>query len=251
MPTAVLKLRAAMSQSKHDPNLAEVKAVLGRLQQISRRPTGPGAQTAGGGAPALPGAPAPTEGRSFDPLLGMTSLIAVVMNGPRHVRAGALIVLLLTFFAGLALFVGIGQQPLPVKEPPLVRAPPSVNEPAPPAGPGNPAPTGVLAQEAQKSPAAAALQTASDLMSSGQVRAARDVLLRLAPGESADVAWALARSYDPNYLVTIGAADASPNVAEATRWYRTWFDIAVKQGLIADSVSLDRIIRSMNEVNNR
>jgi hypothetical protein len=240
-----------MSQSKHDLNLAEVKAVLGRLQQISRRSHGAGDQAGRGGTPDLPGAPAPAESRSSDPALRITSLIALVMNGPRHARAVALIVLLLTLFAGLALLIGIGERPGPVKEPPLVRAPPSVNEPAPLAGPGNPAPAGVLAQEAQKSPAAAALQTASDLMSSGQVRAARDVLLRLAPGESADVAWALARSYDPNYLVTIGAADASPNVPEATRWYRTWFDTAVKQGLIADSVSLDRIIRSMNELTNR
>jgi hypothetical protein len=49
--------------------------------------------------------------------------------------------------------------------------------------------------------------------------------------------------------MTIRGADAKPDVAEATRWYRTWFDIAVKQGLVADSVSLDRIIRSMNELN--
>jgi hypothetical protein len=44
----------------------------------------------------------------------------------------------------------------------------------------------------------------------------------------------------------VQAADTAPDVAEATRWYRAWFDIAVKQGLVADSVSLDRIIRSMS-----
>jgi hypothetical protein len=83
-------------------------------------------------------------------------------------------------------------------------------------------------------------------MASGQVRAAREVLLRVTKEESADVAWTLARSYDPNFLITIQAADAAPDVPEATRWYRAWYDIAVKQGLVADSVPLDRIIRSMN-----
>jgi hypothetical protein len=83
-------------------------------------------------------------------------------------------------------------------------------------------------------------------MASGQIRAARDILLRVTNEESADIAWTLARSYDPNFLVTIQAADAAPDVTEATRWYRAWYDIAVKQGLVADSVSLDRIIRSMS-----
>jgi hypothetical protein len=83
-------------------------------------------------------------------------------------------------------------------------------------------------------------------MTSGQVRAARTELLRVAQEGSADVAWALARSYDPNVLGAIAAVDASPDVAEATRWYRTWYDVAVKQGLVADSVSVERIIRSMH-----
>ena len=40
-------------------------------------------------------------------------------------------------------------------------------------------------------------------------------------------------------------ADAEPDVAEATRWYRTWHTAAIKQGLVTDSVSLERIIGSM------
>ena len=75
-------------------------------------------------------------------------------------------------------------------------------------------------------------------------QAARSELLRVASEGSADVAWALARSYDPNFLRTV-SADAAPDIAEATRWYRTWYAIAVKQGLVADSVPLERIIRSM------
>jgi hypothetical protein len=145
-------------------------------------------------------------------------------------------------FVGVAIFVGSDGRPAPVKEPPV-------------AAPQNPIPATANAatapvQETKKVPAAV-LQAASELIATGQVQAARDVLLRATPQDSADVAWLLARSYDPNYLVMMRVADARPDVAQATRWYRAWYDIAVKQGLVADSVSLDRIIRSMNESNNR
>lgn len=82
-------------------------------------------------------------------------------------------------------------------------------------------------------------------MAAGRVLTGRKQLLALASEGSVDVAWALARSYDPNFLSTITAADASPDIEEATRWYRTWYAAAVKQGLVADSVPLERIIRSM------
>jgi len=32
-------------------------------------------------------------------------------------------------------------------------------------------------------------------------------------------------------LATIPVTDVVPNVAEATRWYRTWYAVAVKQWL--------------------
>jgi len=82
-------------------------------------------------------------------------------------------------------------------------------------------------------------------MSSGRVQAARSELFSIDPKGSVDVAWALARSYDPNFLSTLSAADAAPDIAEATRWYRTWYALAVKEGLVADTVSPERIIRSM------
>ena len=94
-------------------------------------------------------------------------------------------------------------------------------------------------------PATPALDVALGLMTNGRVRAARQQLLGLAAEGSPDVAWALARSYDPNFLATMPAADAGPDIEEATRWYRTWYAAAVKEGLVADSVSLERIIRSM------
>src|SRR5215813_13647766 len=94
-------------------------------------------------------------------------------------------------------------------------------------------------------PSRAAIDTAQDLLSRGQVQAARKQLLGLASADAADVAWMLARSYDPNFLVTLPRADGSPDVDQATRWYRIWHAAAVKQGLVPNSVSVDRIIGSM------
>src|ERR1700730_865362 len=91
-----------------------------------------------------------------------------------------------------------------------------------------------------------ALQVARGLMTTGQVQAAREQLLRMVAEDSADAAWALARSYDPHFLNTIPAADAGPDIGEATRWYRIWYAISVKQGLVAESVPLERIISSMH-----
>jgi hypothetical protein len=90
-----------------------------------------------------------------------------------------------------------------------------------------------------------AVEAAQQLMSTGRVQAARQRLLAMASDGSPEVAWALARSYDPNYLKGIQGADAGPDVAEATRWYRAWYAAALKQHMITDSVSLDKIIGSM------
>jgi hypothetical protein len=94
-------------------------------------------------------------------------------------------------------------------------------------------------------PSRAAVDTAQDLLSRGQVQAARKQLLGLASADATDVAWMLARSYDPNFLVTLPSADGSPDVEQATRWYRIWHAAAVKQGLVPNSVSVERIIGSM------
>jgi hypothetical protein len=91
------------------------------------------------------------------------------------------------------------------------------------------------------------LQSALQQMANGQVQAARSQLAPIASEGSADAAWSLARSYDPNYLGTIPSADAAADVEEATRWYQIWHTLAVKEGLVADSISLERIIRSMRQ----
>jgi hypothetical protein len=67
----------------------------------------------------------------------------------------------------------------------------------------------------------------------------------MAPEGSPHVAWALARSYDPTHLKEIQGADAAPDVVEATPWYHAWYAAAVKQRMISDSVSVEKIINSM------
>jgi hypothetical protein len=92
----------------------------------------------------------------------------------------------------------------------------------------------------------AALEMARSLMAKGHVRAAREQLLALARKGSPDAAWDVARSYDPNVLATIPQADAAPDIPEATRWYRAWYASAVKEGMVANSVSIERIIGAMH-----
>jgi len=80
-------------------------------------------------------------------------------------------------------------------------------------------------------------------MANGRVQAARRQLVRIASE-------GLCRGRlvaGPNYLGTIPSADAAADVEEATRWYQTWHTVAVKEGLVADSISLERIIRSMRQ----
>jgi hypothetical protein len=89
------------------------------------------------------------------------------------------------------------------------------------------------------------MDVAQELLTKGQVQAARKQLLGMSSAGDADVAWMLARSYDPNFLATLPRADAAPDIEQATQWYRTWHAAAVMQGMVPNSVSVERIIGSM------
>jgi hypothetical protein len=78
------------------------------------------------------------------------------------------------------------------------------------------------------------LDKARRLMDSGQIAAARQILEQPALASTQDGAWLIARSFDPNYLKTITAADASADKAKATRWYRRWHEIAGRNGVVMD-----------------
>lgn len=92
---------------------------------------------------------------------------------------------------------------------------------------------------------AARISEAMRLIDEGRVVAGRDMLLDGLADRTADAALALARSYDPNSVRLIPNADATPDVEQAERWYRRWYDIAVSDGLALDAQRLDRIIKAM------
>jgi hypothetical protein len=124
---------------------------------------------------------------------------------------------------------------------------------APAAATASPEGLAIPAVEASVSPPAlrpsrpgAATEDAQGLLAGGHVQAARKQLLGSVSEGTADVAWMLARSYDPNVLAAIPAADAAPDIEQATRWYRAWHAAAVSQGLVPNSVSVERIIGSMH-----
>jgi hypothetical protein len=211
---------------RKDPKLSEVKAVLQRLQGISA--DGEPADTPD------PQAIAPAE--QSGPLKAIVT--AIVIFGAAAVG----------IFAFVALFVGFDRpsQTSPAAKPATTAEKPALPAPRRDVVPPVAAGSGPRPADPAKDPAIRAeLETARALMGKGQVRAAREQLLVLAEQASPDAAWDLARSYDPNVLVALPGADAAPDVKEATRWYRAWYAAAVRDGLVADSVSLERIIGSM------
>jgi len=243
-----------MGHSKaENPRLGEVKAVLQRLQKISDEPEAAGSTGPEDGA---------RQGRARRhrggiAAVAITAALALTVLGTYAIfNVDRLASISARHRPGPATKTATGVAPgdtaaqLPTSpapsrtaEPPL--PPRSADPPPPPQAAELPAPPRTAELPPLPPAPQATLQTTLGLMASGHVQAARGELLRMAPEDSADVAWALARSYDPNFLGTLPKADAAADIAEATRWYRAWYAIAVKQGLVADSVPLERIIRSM------
>lgn len=128
--------------------------------------------------------------------------------------------------------------PVPAEAPPPAKIPAPAVAPRETIAPSRPAPRAAASLEGALS------ETAND-MAEGRIKAARARLLSLADRGSVDVAWALGRSYDPNVLRAIPQADAGPDIDTAIRWYRQWHSLSVAQGLVADSISIDRLIQSL------
>jgi hypothetical protein len=197
---------------KKDPKLSEVKAVLERLQGL------------------------PTETEPNRPRSNADESRSAVRKAGIF-TAALILVSAVGIFGTAYLFVGIKG---------IDKAPPP-----PDAAPATPATAGAAAPRRFDPAKAPEVKTTIDgaraLLSKGKVRSAREQLLTFAKQGSPDAAWDLARSYDPNFLGTLPTADGSSDVKEAERWYRTWYAAAVQEGLVADSVSLERIIRSMKQ----
>ena len=91
----------------------------------------------------------------------------------------------------------------------------------------------------------ARLTDARRVLSEGNISSARALLLRGGAEAHADVAFVLAQSYDPNYLQSLPNANSAPDPSEAARWYRKWYELAVRSGLEMDPGRLQRIINAM------
>ena len=81
----------------------------------------------------------------------------------------------------------------------------------------------------------------------GDVISARNSLSRGGPQRHPNIAFALAQSYDPNYLQSLPKANGGPDVSEAARWYKTWYELAVQSGLQMDPGQLQRIINGLQK----
>lgn len=230
-----------------DPQLAEVKAILARLQRIAPddEPLPPEAA-----AENIVRLPLPAQA---PPVAGEPTTAAIEAPQPSSRRWRALLLAGCATAATLLIAIPSMQQPpAPLGTTDRVAAAPAAPAPLAPQPEATavtpPAATPVLVVTALPAADAgekAQLRQADELIRSGRLAAGRATLRRFADDGSADAAWALARSYDPNFIAAIENADAAADVDEATKWYRRWQGLAVAQGLVADSVSIDRMIRAM------
>lgn len=303
----------AQSDIENDPDLADVKAVLKRLQKLApQQDTGAGADVLKPPADPRAGAADPSrseaEGLSIAPRAASAAPVALaqlsalraagdvprplphepptiapstVVPPSRILRQGAIAAASIAVIAvGAAALLSPAGTPLLRS---LVGALETSPAPAqtdgntatdrtvtpPPAETARPSAAAIPTAEARLDPTIEAIQSllpgppdadqsntgnalvaavvrnAGQSLNAGLVTAARATLLQIADNESPDIAWMLARSFDPNVLATISSPDAAPDPIEAEFWYRVWHARAVYYGLVPDSVSIDRLIRAL------
>ncbi len=223
-----------MREAKEDPGLAEVKAVLRKLQRIDPAEED-GLDLAGESAKAL----MPAHPRSqaagkesisvFDRKHAAMNPASKASSKRSHtplIAAGAV------FGAAALIFAtGIFYKTHPEGTAPREEA----------AAPLKPQEEG-QSQETE----GRLVADARRLLGEGDVALARTRLLKGEPESRPDVAFTLAQSYDPNYLQSLAKANAEPDRSEAERWYKKWYELAVQSGLEMDSSRLQRIINAMH-----
>jgi hypothetical protein len=218
--TNMSQTATTMSQtdrSQTDSKLGEVRAVLQRLQSFSAEPNTP--SEAGAPESAVSG-PAAAERRRAPAAIGLT------IAGTAFVVLG--LVWLTVLSADRAYLPAAATPDVTVGNRAISDGDAAAGQP-------------VLRSSVPRTD----IDVAQELLTKGQVQAARKQLLGMSSGGDVDVAWMLARSYDPNFLATLPRADAAPDIEQATQWYRTWHAAAVMQGMVPNSVSVERIIGSM------
>lgn len=205
-----------------DPGLAEVKAILTKLQRIDLAAERGADKSIIDATPpsvlrAPAGAPAPAAIKLFE--RKHAAIIAVKPGKSSRRRIAAYILGVGTFVAGAAVLIAAGKINAPGPEP--------------------------AALAVHKENASALVAEARRLLNDGNVALARDSLLRAEPERRAEAAFMLAQSYDPNYLHSLPKANSLPDKFEAERWYKKWHELAVQSGLEMDNGRLQRIINAM------
>lgn len=89
-------------------------------------------------------------------------------------------------------------------------------------------------------------ESVESLLEHGHILEARRLLIEEKTIERSGGALTMARSFDPNYLLTLSHADAGPDIAEARRWYRRWYELAIKDGAVPESIRVDLLLQSLD-----
>jgi hypothetical protein len=214
-----------MAKSSDTTRLEEVKTLLHQLQRIRSEPTNSNPQDKPEGHPdqAFAGS------RTVLPNRRTLSTRPVLMVAALLFLAAAITGAMLHF-----------DKPAPEHpEPPTAAVQqPGSTEPLSSLG-------GTTEQQPESGAVLSLLQHAQQMMLSGDILGAREVLMKSADSGPPDVALALARSYDPNFLRSVTNPNAAPDIEQAALWYRRWHDAAVESGLVTDTLRLERILRSM------
>jgi hypothetical protein len=219
-----------MAKSSDTARLEEVRTLLHQLQRIRSEPAGSGPQEKHERNPG-DAAGRPEPGRSH--------------LRARAVAGAALLVIAAAIMGALLLLdVPAPRDPPTAAVQPVQPAPPM--QPVQPVQPVQPASQGEPAEPApERGAGLVPLEQAQQMMLGGDVLGAREALLNSADSGLPDVAFALARSYDPNFLQSVTNPNAAPDIEQAALWYRRWHRAAVENGQVTDALRLERILRSM------
>jgi hypothetical protein len=91
-----------------------------------------------------------------------------------------------------------------------------------------------------------AIANARQMMDSGKIKAARELLQHPSLSSSQDGAWLIARSFDPNYLATTSSPDAAGHKEKAAGRYRRCRDIGAQNGVPMDDNHFRRLIETLD-----
>ena len=222
-----------MRKAREDPKLAEVKAVLKKLQRLD---VSTEAQPSPDPIVSIPSRNVPPDG-SANQLLSIferkQAAFSIRSAGPSSIRsAGPRLSQRRVVYAAAAVALIAGASVI-VAVHKALNSPTDIGrseERSPMRDQKN---EGILLTEARR------------LLGEGDVAAARQRLMQGGPEVRAELAFLLAQSFDPNYLRLLPASNGLPDRVEAERWYKKWYELAVNSGLEMDSGRLQRIIKAM------